>query len=249
MKLKLFLVAGFFLVPNLSFASGSIQACSKIGYTVATINGIFTNETDAGKNADALAYYVGNTYKGEQLSVKYFLNPTHLGGAGALLKVAYQKYWDEKTVDDYDLIEMVKDASAKVTTRKLLLVAHSQGNFYANSFYDIVAGKDGGVPKESLGMYSVATPSNHVSGNGKYLTSGTDKVITILPWTLPPNDSITLHDGDNQLGHGFSDIYLKYRPTEIISDIEWSLDRLRTAPALPESPLIKGALHSDAGGL
>ena len=60
----------------------------------------------------------------------------------------YQKIFDNETIQDYDLIEMLKSASEKVKTQKLLLVAHSQGNFYANSFYDTVAEKQGGVPRE-----------------------------------------------------------------------------------------------------
>ena len=90
----------------------------------------------------------------------------------------YQKIFDNETVEDYDLIEMLKSASEKVKTQKLLLVAHSQGNFYANSFYDTVAEKQGGVPRESIGVYSVATPASRVAGGGKWLTSDTDKVIS-----------------------------------------------------------------------
>ena len=82
-----------------------------------------------------------------------------------------------EAVKDYDLIEMLKDASEKVKTQKLLLVAHSQGNFYANSFYDTVSGKRGRRSPESIGVYAVATPAGRVAGEGKWLTSDTDKII------------------------------------------------------------------------
>ena len=42
-----FLVLGFFLVPNLSFAATG--SCSKDGYTVITMNGIFTKDEEAKK--------------------------------------------------------------------------------------------------------------------------------------------------------------------------------------------------------
>ena len=84
---------------------------------------------------------------------------------------AYQKYFDTETVKDYDLIEMLRDASEKVTTQKILLVAHSQGNFYANSFYDLVAGRAGGAPPEIsvLTLSQLQPPWWPAEGNGSLL--------------------------------------------------------------------------------
>ncbi|KKU67561.1 MAG: Polymorphic membrane protein [Parcubacteria group bacterium GW2011_GWA2_47_16] len=238
-KISILLVFGFLFIPNLTFAVA--VACSKDGYTVITMNGVFTEEDDAKKNKEALELRLDREYKGEKLKVDYLLNATHLAGFGDGLKAFKQKVEEGVPSDDYDLIEMLKEASEKVTTQKLLLVGHSQGNFYANSFYDYVTESGGhapsvraSVPKESIGVYSVATPSDHVSGDGKYLTSKTDKVIAGLVGSLPffrimpPNSEISLKEEDNILGHSFSDIYLKYKPTEIIEGIEWSLDKLTT---------------------
>ncbi len=177
------------------------------------------------------------TYKGENIRVDYLLNPTHLAGIGDIIKAIEQKVFDDETIDDYDLTEMIRDASAKVTTQKLLLVAHSQGNFYANSFYDTVAGIDAGLPTQSIAVYGVATPSGRVAGGGKWLTSDTDKVIAGVVGHLParkimePNTHIALQADDGALGHNFSDIYLKYRGAEIVSDIESSLQKLRADEA------------------
>ncbi|GEM_PF-1134298 len=227
-----FLVFGFLLLPNLTFAANEV--CSRNGYTVLTMNGVFTDDSGAKKNKEALELRLDKEYKGEKLKVDYLLNESHLAGLGDILKAIEQKIFDKETVDDYDLVEMLKDASAKVATRKLLLVAHSQGNFYANSFYDKVAGKDGGVPVESIGVYSVATPSGRVAGGGKYLTSGSDKVISGIVGSTPfrsimsPNTYITLHDGDDPLGHNFANVYLKYEGARIVGDIESTLDKLTT---------------------
>jgi len=231
-RITTFLILGFLFVPNLTFAATGV--CSKDGYTVATINGVFTYQSGAEKNLRVLSDKFGETYNNQEINYQYLLNQTHLAGFGDGLKAFIQKVEDGVSPDDYDLIEMLKEASGKVTTQKLLLVGHSQGNFYANSFYDKVADKDGGVPKESIGVYSVATPSDHVAGDGKYLTSKTDKVIAGLVGSMPffrimpPNSEIELKEGDDPLGHSFSDIYLKYKGAEIISDIEWSLDKLTT---------------------
>ena len=197
------LVVGVFVIPNLSLAVGVSSQCSSNGYTVATINGVFTDEKRAQENMDALKIKLGKTYNNQIIDYQYLLNPSHLAGLGDLVMSAYQKVFDSETVEDYDLVEMLKDASAKVKTQKILLVAHSQGNFYANSFYDTVAGKEGGVPAESIGVYAVATPASRVAGGGQWLTSDTDKIIADLVAMFPfkkimaPNTSIVLAEGDD----------------------------------------------------
>ena len=133
-----------FLFPNLVFASG----CSKTGYTIETINGIFTNIDGAIQNRDKLQRKLLPTFNSQPLTVDYLLNPSHLAGLGDLIDAAYQKYFDERAVNDYDLTEMLRDSSAKVKTQKLLLVGHSQGNFYANGIYGTIAGH--GVPAQSF---------------------------------------------------------------------------------------------------
>ncbi|MDO8620189.1 MAG: hypothetical protein Q7R64_02470, partial [bacterium] len=132
-RISAFLILGFLFSPTFSFAEGTTQACSKNGYTVATLNGVFTDERGAQANVLALQKKLGFSWNSEEIKYEYLLNPSHLGGLGDILKAIEQKIFDNETVDDYDLVEMLKDASEKVSTRKLLLVAHSQGNFYANS--------------------------------------------------------------------------------------------------------------------
>jgi len=229
-RIGIFSIIVLLFVPTISLAAGS--SCSVKGYTVLTINGVFTDENGAKKNSDSLKFNLGDKYKEEKLTVDYLLNPSHLGGAGDILKSAYQKLFDQEIVDDYDLREMLKAASEKVTTQKLLLVAHSQGNFYANSFYDTVVGKDGGVPTQSIGVYSVANPAGRVAGNGRWLTSDTDKVIARLvartPFKkiMPPNVHIDLAGSSDPSGHGFSEVYLKYEGARMIAGIEASLSGL-----------------------
>jgi len=224
----------FAMFPFMAFAQTESQTCSANGYKIITINGIFTDKDGAIENRDKLKDLFDDTFNNEPLTVDFLFNPSHLGGVGDVLKSIYQGLFDYETVEDYDLVEMLKDASAKVTTQKLLLVAHSQGNFYANSFYDVVADKAGGVPAESIGVYSVATPSGRVAGGGKWLTSDTDKVIAdvvgrvLSRKIMVPNTHIELQNGDDSLGHSFSGIYLKYQRDKIISDIKSSLDSLKT---------------------
>ncbi len=241
------------LLPTTSLAQKQNNLCSTDGYTILTINGIWTTKEEAAENKSALQRKLSNLYRDQKLKIDYLHNASHLGGLGDIIDSIRQGLFDKETINDYDLVEMMRAASEKVKTQKILLVAHSQGNFYANSFYNIVAGQIGGVPTESIGVYSVATPSGHVAGGGRWITSDTDEVIADLVGRLlarpilRPNTHIALQPGDDSRGHDFSKIYLKYRSAEIVADIETSLDRLQTndaqdaqKPCLAPPPLTLG---------
>lgn len=231
-KIVLFIVI-VFSSPLFVFAQAGNQTCSPTGYTIETINGVFTDRDGAINNKENLKKKLSGTYNGEPITVDYLLNPSHLAGLGDILKVTYQKIFDSETVQDYDLVEMLKSASEKVKTKKLLIVAHSQGNFYANSFYDSVIGVGGGMSPNTIGVYAVATPSGRVAGGGKWLTSDSDKVIAGAVASVPgrnimkPNTHIALGSSDDELGHNFSGVYLKYQSSKIVSDIEESLGKLK----------------------
>lgn len=225
--------------------------CLPEGYTIFTINGIFNDEIEAIKNKDKLKARFNSLYKEEPLFVDYLYNPTHLAGLGDLVDVLQQGVFGE--VSDYDLVEMINDASDKVKTQKVLLVAHSQGNFYANNFYNEIASMPGGIPRESLGVYAVASPADKVSGGGRYLTSDTDQVIagTVAEYIeiLPPNIHIPLDEKEDGNGHSFSDVYLKYQSGRVVSDIKYSLSKLRendeqesNSPCISKPEI--GALHN-----
>ncbi len=223
----------FIVFSFASLAKADSAVCSTNGYTVETINGVLTNEAGASDNLRAMGPYLPKTYHGEPVAVDYLLNPMHLGGIGDLVDSADQKALENETVEDYDLVEILKDASAKVKTQKLLLVAHSQGNFYANSFYDVVSRQKTGVSAQSLGIYSIATPASRVAGNGLWLTSDTDKVISsvaLIPFKKikTPNVHITLLPSDEFWGHDLAKIYLPHLGGRIADDIKSSLGKLVT---------------------
>lgn len=227
-----FSVAVFFLIASSVRAEElSPYSCSKNGYTILAVNGIFTNEAEAKNNAYALKKVLSASHNGQAVTVDYLYNPTHISGAGDILDSIKEGLFDDEDSGGYDLSEMITDASQLVKTQKVLLVGHSQGNFYVNSFYTEIANEPTGIPSQSIGAYAIATPSDHVAGGGRYVTSDTDTVIARvvghlpLKKILPPNIHISLQGGDG-LGHGFSDVYLKYLAPEISSDIVWSLDRL-----------------------
>ena len=228
MKLKVLSFVLLCLVPTTVMG-----ACSPTGYTIVTVNGIFTDKEHAVENMSALQAKLPSIYKGESLKIDYLYNKTHLAGLGDLVEAAVQKIFDNRAVDMHDFTNMLGDASQKISTQKVLLVAHSQGNFYANAFYDREAGAQGGIPRESLAVYGVATPSSRVAGGGLWLTSDTDQVIAGLvakaPGEIrPPNIHVSMADVGSSNGHSFSGIYLKYHAGRVVKDIQVSLTGLRT---------------------
>jgi len=259
MKNKTLFILVLILLFSFSFkvSAQNTGLCLSKGYTVLTINGIFTDEHGADVNRRALERKLLSPYNGEKLSVDFLYNPTHLLGVLDIVDVLKQMVIDDNS--DYDMVEVLNDASQKVTTQKLLLVGHSQGNFYANNLYDTIASKPGGVPKQSIGVYGVATPASRVAGGGKYLTSSSDKVIgsliakIVTHKILPSNINFPLQsiaNGNN--GHSFSDTYLKYAGNRIISDIKSSLNKLQNNDEqLPQDPCISPpeitALHKVQG--
>jgi hypothetical protein len=226
-KILFIMVLGLMLLfPPKVFAS---ELCSPNGYTILTINGMLANETDAKNNSQKLALKFNRQYNNELLKIDYLYNATHLAGIGDTVDILAQGILNKKS--GYDLTEILKDASKKTKTQKVLLVAHSQGNFYANNFYDKVADKEDGIPSESIEVYGVATPDNRVAGNGKYLTSDTDTVINYIAdaffEVLPPNVHISLKKTDGD-GHSFSNVYMKYQGDRVVSDIKSLLNKLET---------------------
>lgn len=227
MNKKIFLI----LILVLISFSNNVYAqdlCLSKGYTILTINGMFTDKKEAIENNNKLKNLLPSKYKNESITVDYLYNPSHLGGIGDVIDVIKQSVVE--SANDYDLEEMLDEASEKVKTQKLLLVGYSQGNFYANNIFDRIVDQEGGVPNSSLTVYSVATPDDHVSNGGDYLTSDTDKIIVEIAGyfkrTMKPNTHIDLKEEDGN-GHSFSKVYLKYKNSKIIDDIKYSLGRLK----------------------
>ncbi len=108
---------------------------------------------------------------------------------------------------------------------KVLIVAHSQGNLYANQAYELVAKAEPEVFQNSLAIYAVATPANNVAGDGLHLTNHRD-VIQLIPGALAPNWSLwrTISGIADDVGmvaaHSFLNTYLsnEFDVREILLD-------------------------------
>ncbi|MGZ3770975.1 MAG: hypothetical protein ACXVCP_15420 [Bdellovibrio sp.] len=93
----------------------------------------------------------------------------------------------EEVLKDKDLRKQVHDYEIVLKTKKIpLVVAHSQGNLYANLAFEALQTKnidDAGTLK----IVSVANPASFVAGDRPYTTLESDGVITPIPGSLKAN--------------------------------------------------------------
>jgi len=133
--------------------------------------------------------------------------------------------------------------------KKVLLVAHSQGNLFGNMAYDHLNSRE----KQSFGMVAVANVDNNVLGSGgPYTTLNNDKVLLALitaQFALPtrPMDPNTenLTESPDPLGHSFIQAYMAngtISGDQITQQIVAELESLPTPSKIVESGVITVSL-------
>ncbi len=208
--------------------------CFKNGYSVIYINGVLNSESDAAHGARELKKIVPDTFQGEIVKTYYAFNPSHIAGIGDSLTSVIQKTFDQAQHAmglDYDAEEMISAMHDEVKEGRILFVPHSQGNFYANTIYDWLATREGGIGTSSMTMYNVASPAQMSAPNARYILSKNDKVIAGLVGSVgaiaPPNvDFPEIGSSKDALGHNFVDTYLHYGSAQMMKDIKAELATL-----------------------
>ena len=207
-------------------------SCSKNGYTVVFVNGIFNNKQEAESNEVALSKILKSNLSGETITYKLGYNQTHVGGLGDLIEMSFPAF------DQYDLDTILTQMHADVTTRKILLVGHSQGAVYANKIYEYLVTH--GVPAEDVAVYAAATPDSYVAGAGKYISYSLDDTIQVLAKQfgmspLPENVNFLdfLNSPDNTgsglvQGHSFIDMYLGGFGSRMVADMRSEMTGLKS---------------------
>lgn len=229
-------------------------ACSREGFSVVYINGIFTDEDKARSDTeDVKNVFLDNSKNKVLVASTNFhtgYNATHLLGFGDVLKSVLQKMWEVEgsTKEDYDLERIVARIQPEVKTQKILILGHSQGTFYANALYDYLIRR--GVSAKSVAVLNLATPASFVGGHGTYLTNTNDMLVqnvrsaatlTSHPEPLVANLDIDPVPGDTGLfsGHSLAGVYLKEKPVNIASAIAGALSKLQSDPTRdPSQPCI-----------
>lgn len=119
--------------------------------------------------------------------------------------------------------------------KKVVLVAHSQGNLFANIAY---LGIDSSY-LNGFGIVSVGNPDNYVAGGGPYTTLEEDIIITNVPGSLPPNlDNFFGINLNDLTGHTFADSYMapgRQAESKILNDTISSINGL-SYPSTSLSP-------------
>ena len=226
------------------------EECTSKGYTVIFVNGVLNTKDEAEESRFNLGQALATAKLSESITVQLGYNPSHLAGAGDLIQSIFQAF--SSSVSNYDLNTILMQIHPEVTTRKILLVGHSQGTFYTNEMYNYLVAH--GVPKESIAVYNLATPASFVAGGGRYVTSSNDKLINkvrdaevngnvgiyansyytvggVVASALRANVNIPKETGwetDDYGGHHF-DVYLDGAGTRIVNDINTELAKLKNA--------------------
>jgi len=96
--------------------------------------------------------------------------------------------------------------------KSIVIVAHSQGNFYANGAFEYLQDEQNEQTPDNeflnakdlrLKIVGVASPDSYVAGNGSYRTLKSDGVIVKIPNALPPNIS------NQKFGH-FDHLFIEH---------------------------------------
>lgn len=118
-------------------------------------------------------------------------------------------HWAEK-----DLKRMIENAKTALSEdKKVIIVAHSEGNFFYRKIWQALNAWDSEKTKQCFAGVGLATPLSSKEGNYKYITSSNDKVMNTVRWwwktTLSANVTVPSGHGD-YLGHGLQETYLSH---------------------------------------
>ncbi len=247
--IALFFVTIFF---SNNVAEAETAKCTAIGYTVVFVNGILNDENKARASQKSLERALPQDFDNEAITVRLGHNPSHFSGAGDVIHSIFQAF--DAGISEYDLKTILMQIYPEATTRKILLVGHSQGTFYTNEMYKYLISH--GVPRESIAVYNIATPASYVAGGGLYVTSSNDKIIgsirdteiegnkqihlnsyytagSVVSSALRANITIAKEQGweENKFGgHGFS-VYMDGAGEQIVGEISKQLELLRASGA------------------
>lgn len=110
---------------------------------------------------------------------------------------------------DKDLQTMVAQYLLDLQSgKKVVLVAHSQGNFYANNAYIYIKGN---YPQytNSIGIVMVASPASINASAGPHTNNTVDSILNTVKQTYPILNQVVTYDRPNDaLDHSFDSVYL-----------------------------------------
>lgn len=182
-------------------------------------NGISTSFSDAALDLVDLKGAIGNRHGGEQIAYAHSYNSSlgavldflesaqqWVGweASNLLLWLAYPdtapaafgelfRSWTVSLATSVSEAEAAQHAdvyrAAFQRGEKVVVVAHSQGNLFANEAWRILDLERPALPMQSFGVFGVATPATNVAGRtSPYLTHNLDPIL--LTFGLPDNETL-----------------------------------------------------------
>ncbi len=249
-----------FLLSSFAYA----QQCELEEYRVVFSNGELTTPKQAFTAMNELALNLGDNYAGEGITYDLAYNYSDMAFK-QLLQTSDQRLWYinlakliynwKYQVHTPELNEHVeKYREAILQGQKMLVISHSQGNFYSNLAQQMLTNQKPAITMGSFGVFGIAIPSSQVGENGTYLTNHLD-IITSIPgsleanWTLRHIDNGKIVDNIGSIpAHSFNHTYLSpyydIRP-EIITKIKQELSKLTNPPQIVKSGSITVTLTWD----
>ncbi|MDM8561652.1 hypothetical protein [Candidatus Parabeggiatoa sp. HSG14] len=243
---------------SLLFASAFAQAqqnnCETVleKFRVVFENGALTTPKQAFMAKNELALSLGNTYADQEITYDLAYNYSADAFEELLqsasphhwyIELAQRVYnWKYKINAPELTAHVEKYREAIFQGQKVLVVSHSEGNFYANLARQILMIQKPVVPMEGFGLFGVATPANNVGGKKTpYLTNHLD-IITSVPGSLPSNWTLRRADNGRVIdfmgsvpAHDFKETYLSPHyniRSEMINGIKQELSKLKEPPQL-----------------
>lgn len=203
-----------FLCSCVGWSVDALAACPQPATTVFFVNGIDNSIPDASASLDALAQRLGPQLQGECLNFAFAYNST-----------STPLTFDSDTVD-----ANVRQYRAELALmNKVVLVAHSNGNVYAEEGY----GRLTPAERTSVGVVAVATLLGAVPGDGPHVTLVEDTFVALFPGALSANTTNTGGFCPQGFGcHAFVDFYLdgQVSGAKIVQDASDTILRLARPP-------------------
>lgn len=214
-KLLRISVAGLlFLCVSVGWSVNALAACPQPATTVFFVNGVDNSVPEAAASLDALAQRLGPALQGDCLNFALAYNSTSV-----------PLDFDSDVVD-----ANVRSYRAELALRnKVILVAHSNGNVYADEAYGRLTPSE----RTSVGVVAVATLLGSVPGTGPYVTLVEDTFVRGFPGHLPANTTNTGGFCPEIIGcHAFVRFYLDGEESgpKIVQAVSDTIPRLVSPP-------------------
>lgn len=212
--LRTTVAALLFLCVSGGGATHALAACPQPATTVFFVNGVDNSISEASASLTVLAQRLGGQLQGDCLNFALAYNST-----------STPLDFDS---DDVDL-NVLSYRLALALGNKVILVAHSNGNVYADEAY----GRLTPVERTSVGVVAVASLIGSVPGNGPHVTLEEDTFVRGFPGHLSANTTNTGGFCPDVIGcHAFVDFYMdgSVSGPKIVQDVSDTIPLLVRPP-------------------